>query len=337
MTARQPTLATKVAFLSKPESYPEQPARVDTIETHMSWVFLTDRHVYKLHKPIHTGYLDFSTLEKRRLDCDEEIRLNRPLAPGVYLGKVALVQTEDGSLALNGAGETVEWLVKMRRLPRDCMLDARIDRGNVTKAEVDRFTGTLVEFYRQTHAEPQPEETYRQRFVEETRLNHRTLLAVDRDLEPAALERLRDRLLEFIERHKALFKESACRVVEAHGDLRPEHICLTDPPLFIDRLEFNRGFRLLDPVEELAFLALECEFEGAAWIGDRVFGVYRSLTGEQPESELVTFFKATRAHLRARLSASHLTDHPPRDSVQKWIDKTRAYLELAWRHLPASL
>ncbi len=337
MTTEPSELAAKVAFLRRPESYPERPAQVETIETHMSWVFLTGRHVYKLHKPIRTGYLDFSTLEKRRRDCEEEIRLNRQLAPGVYLGIVALIQRADGSLALEGKGKTVEWLVKMRQLPRERMLDIRISQQTVTTAEVDRFARVLVKFYQQATPEPLPKETYLRRFIEEIRLNHRILLTADRDLEPGRLEQLRDRLLEFIPQHETLLEESACRVIEAHGDLRPEHICLTEPPLFIDRLEFNRGFRLLDPVEELAFLAMECELEGAAWIGERVFLIHRLLSGVQPAPELVTFFKAFRAHLRARLSASHLTDHPPRDSVRKWLDKTQAYLGLAWHHLPPGL
>ncbi len=337
MNVTSPDLSTKVAFLSRPENYPERPAHVVTIETHMSWVFLVRHHVYKLRKPIRTDYLDFSTLDKRHLDCAEEIRLNRELAPGVYLGIVALTQAADGALQLDGKGRPVEWLVKMRRLPRERMLDARIRQGEVTDTEVERFARVLVNFYRHTPHEPMPKERYLHRLINEIHRNHRVLLTADRGLDEAWLERLRDRLLTFVERHEPLLEESARRVVEAHGDLRPEHICLTDPPLFIDRLEFNRDFRRLDPVEELAYLAMECEFMRAAWIGDRVLGIYRSLAGVEPPPELTAFFKAFRAHLRARLSASHLTDHPPRDSVRKWLDKTQAYLELAWRHLSSPI
>ena len=334
MTVRRFGIATKVSFLSKPTAYPEQPPQVDVIETHMSWVFLTDSHVYKLHKPVRTDYLDFSTLALRRLDCEEEVRLNRRLAPDIYLGVVALTLEADGRLALAGTGEVVEWLVKMRRLPHDRMLDVCIARGTVTPADVESFTRILVRFYQQATPEPMAGMAYRQHCNRNVQTNHRILLAADRGLPLAQLERLRDGLLGFIETQTTLLAARALRIIEAHGDLRPEHIGLIRPPVFIDCLEFNRAFRLLDPVEEMAFLALECEYAGAAWIGEQVLDTYYNLSGDRPVPELVAFYKAGRAQLRARLSASHLTDHPPRGSVQKWLNRTRAYLKLAQRYLP---
>ncbi|MFQ5487091.1 MAG: hypothetical protein ACE5ET_01430 [Gammaproteobacteria bacterium] len=327
-------ITTKVVFLSRPAAYPERPQRVEVIETHMSWVFLNDRHVYKLHKPVRTDYLDFSTLERRRADCEEELRLNRQLAPDIYLGLVALTRESDGGLALAGTGEVVEWLVKMRRLPRERMLDTCITQGTVTPTEVDRLTEVLVAFYRQAPPCPMSGEAYRQRWRRDVQTHHRLLLAAaDRDLPVRQLEHLRDGLLGFVQDRPALLAARAARVVEAHGDLRPEHVCLREPPVFIDRLEFNRDFRLQDPAEELAFLALECEHVGAAWIGERLFATYQRLSDDRVNRELLAFYKAARAQLRARLSASHLTDHPPRGSVQKWLDKTRAYLQLAQRYL----
>lgn len=333
MTAQAIDIATKVAFLRRPAVYSERPSQVEVIETHMSWVFLTDSHVYKLHKPVRTDYLDFSSLARRRADCEEEVRLNHRLAPDVYLGTVTLTREPDGGLVLAGRGEVVEWLVKMRRLPHDRMLDACIAQGTVMPAEVDSFTGVLVAFYQQTESEPMSGEAYRQRWCRDVQTNHRVLLAADRGLPVAQLERLRDGLLGFIDTRAVLLAARAGRVIEAHGDLRPEHVCLTEPPVFIDRLEFNRALRLLDPLEELAFLALECEHAGAAWIGERVFDTYQTLSGERPAAELVAFYKAGRAQLRARLSASHLTDHPPRVSTRKWLRKTRDYLELAQCYL----
>ena len=336
MTSQAVDIAAKVAFLRRPAAYAERPSQVEVIETHMSWVFLTDRYVYKLRKPVRTDYLDFSSLARRRADCEEELRLNRRLAPEVYLGLVALNRQADGGLALAGRGEVVEWLVKMRRLPRDRMLDACIAQGTVTPAEVDSFTGALVAFYQQSEPQPMSGEAYRQRWRRDVLTNHSVLLAADRGLPVAQLERLRDALLDFIDTRAALLAERAKRLIEAHGDLRPEHVCLSEPPVFIDRLEFNRALRRLDPVEEVAFLAMECEHAGAAWIGERIFDTYQALSGERPAAGLVAFYKAGRAQLRARLSASHLTDHPPRVSVQKWLRKTRDYLALAQRYLAES-
>lgn len=328
--------ATKVAFLSQPDAYSELTQRVVVVETHMSWVFLTDDDVYKLHKPVRMDYLDFSTLARRRADCEAELRLNRALAPDVYLGLVALTQEPDGSLALAGSGEVVEWLVKMRRLPRERMLDACIARGAVTPAAVDRVTKVLVAFYRRTPACPLSGEAYRRRWRQDVLSRHQGLLAADRGLPVAQLESLRDGLLGFIDAQALLLTERAARIIEAHGDLRPEHVCLSEPPVFIDRLEFSRDFRLQDPAEELAFLALECEHLGAAWIGDRLFSTYQQLTDDGVSEVLQAFYKAARAQLRAWLSASHLNDHPPRDSISHWLAKTQAYLQLA-QHYVAQL
>jgi aminoglycoside phosphotransferase family enzyme len=127
-------ISTKVAFLRQSASYPGHPSGVDVIQTHMSWVFLTDRLVYKLKKPVRFEFLDFSTLERRHHDCQEEVRLNRRLAQGVYLGVTPLTVDAAGRLHLNGEGEAADWLVKMQRLPRERMLDHAIATGRADEA-----------------------------------------------------------------------------------------------------------------------------------------------------------------------------------------------------------
>lgn len=110
------TLDAKVAFLGTPEAYPDRPAHVEAIETHMSWVFLTDRYAYKLKKPVHRSFLDFSTIDARHRNCMEEVRLNRRLAPRIYLGVVPLTIDPAGRMHLNGDGPPIDWLVHMVRL-----------------------------------------------------------------------------------------------------------------------------------------------------------------------------------------------------------------------------
>ena len=119
------SLDAKVHFLLQPESYPEPTLKVEAVETHMSCVFLTDQFAYKLKKPVKTSFLDYSTVELRRHFCEEEIRLNKRLAPTVYLSTVAITR-RDGEMVVGGDGPAIDWLVKMRRLPRDRMLDQAI-------------------------------------------------------------------------------------------------------------------------------------------------------------------------------------------------------------------
>ena len=166
-TATAIGLAEKVAFLERPESYPEFPGAVEPIETHLAWVFLTNRHAYKLKKPARYPFLDFGTLAARRHDAEEEVRLNRRLAPGVYLGVVALVVDRRGNLVLEEEGEPVDWLVKMRRLPRARMLDTAIASETVDDAGLQAVAELLAAFYRTTDRVAVTPTAYRRRFQEE--------------------------------------------------------------------------------------------------------------------------------------------------------------------------
>lgn len=327
-------LREKVSHLSRPESYPEKPAAVEVVQTHMSCVFLTEHHAWKLKKPVRHDFLDFSTLDARRADCEEELRLNRRLARDVYLEVVPLTVTPQGALRLGGDGVVVEWLVKMRRLPAQLMLDHAIRSGSIARPDVRRFTLVLAGFY--ARAEPVPLEPaqFRQRFERDIRANRDGLSPPEYSMPASLVQSITARQLDVLAREAPLFDARVRdrRIVECHGDLRPEHICLEPEPLFIDCLEFNREWRLLDPADELAYLAMECEHAGAPWIGEVVFETYREMTGDDPPTALVRFYKAHRAVVRAKLSAWHLRDHPDSADQGKWIARAQRYLELADRY-----
>lgn len=327
------SLEAKLGLLARPDAYPEAPSRVDVVETHMSWVFLTDSHAYKLKKPVRYDYLDFSTVEARRLDCEAEVRLNRRLAADVYLGMVPLVLDAAGRLSLGGAGETVDWLVRMRRLPADRMLDHLLRNGAVEQPEIVQLARCLARFYAELPAEPLAPETYRQSLAGRIEDNLRELgspeFGLPRDV-PAGLARFQ---LDFLQLHAGLFDQrvQAGRIVEGHGDLRPEHVCLLAQPVVIDCLEFNREFRILDPADELGYLAMECERLRAPQVARWLLEAYGEASGDAPPVALLHFYQSCRATLRAKLALWHLRDdgrHPP----GKWVATARAYLEQAQQH-----
>lgn len=322
--------AAKVAFLRRPASYPEQPLSVDVVQTHMSWVFLTDHLVYKLKKPVCFEYLDFSTLQRRHHDCLEEVRLNRRLAPGVYLGAVPLTVNASGRLQLEGEGEAVDWLVKMQRLPREWMLDQVITSGHVEESAVRTVARLLAGFYCQAEPVNMTTRDYRQRFEQNIHAYTNALLEAAYGLPHHQITLIGRVLQQFLSDQAQRFDARVSKqcIVEAHGDLRPEHICLSDPPVIIDCLEFNRALRILDPADELAFLALECEQAGAPLIGRIVFDTYRQLSHDDPAPSLVRFYKALHALLRAKLSIRHLDDHDAGEH-HKWIQRAQDYLRLA--------
>jgi aminoglycoside phosphotransferase family enzyme len=335
---RAEDLEREVAFLRRPESYGDAAGTVEAIETHLSWVFLTRDRVYKLKKPVRVELRDFSTVELRRRNCLRETRLNRRLAPDVYLGTVALTADAGGALRLGrpGPGRTVvDWLVEMRRLPSDSMLDRRIAARTVSAADVRRVGSMLARFYQSLPPVRLTAAARRRRFRAEIDQARRELAAPAAGLPATPVLAIHDALHQLLERYRDLLDERVRerRIVEAHGDLRPEHVCLTDPPVIIDCLEFERALRLLDPADELAYLALECERLGAPWIREELLGAYRQITGDSPDPALITFYTVFRAYVRARIAILHLRE--PGDH-ERWRTTTQRYLELAAAKLEAA-
>ncbi len=328
--AVDPGIGAKVAFLARPDSYPEPTQRVETVETHMSWVFLTERNAWKLKKPCRLARLDLTSLAARRANCDEELRLNRRLSSGVYLDVVPLSLAADGRLRLAPDGAVVDWLVKMRRLPAARMLDRMIVAGTATEADVRGVAARLARFYAQSAPIAMTGTEYRGVFAAGIAENERTLAAPAYGLPPALIAGTCAWQRDALARHGADFDRRAetGRIVEAHGDLRPEHICLEAEPQLIDCLEFARELRLLDPVDELAFLALECERLGAPQFAAPVFATYAAVTGDAPPAPLLAFYRSYRACIRARIAILHLDDPAPREP-SKWAASALRYLQLA--------
>ena len=340
-TTRQPPtraaaaiqLADKVAFLKRPESYPERPAAVEPVETHLAWVFLTDRHAFKLKKPVRYPFLDFSTLSARRHDSEEEVRLNLRLAPGVYLEVVPLTVNREGRLGLGVEGVPVDWLVKMRRLPRQRMLDFAIAAQTVDDAALHMVAERLARFYREAAPAPLTPAAYRRRLGDELDADARALAERRYGLPADVTGRTAASLRRFIEQRAPRLDARALagRIVEGHGDLRPEHVCLGPPVVVIDCVEFSREFRILDPADELAYLGLECERLGAPSVGPTLLAHYVALTGDDPPEDLIHFYQGVRALLRAKLAAWHLDDRTVSYPSQ-WFNRACAYVALAAKH-----
>jgi aminoglycoside phosphotransferase family enzyme len=329
-TAPLVTLQEKIGHLSRSASYPSYTSRVEVVETHVSVVFLTDDYAYKLKKPVQQGCVDFSTLEARRTDCLEELRLNRRLAAPVYLNVVPLA-ARGAALELEGTGMPVEWLVKMRRLPRAAMLDYAMSAGTVTAEAVDRCMAVLCAFYRSSSPAPLTRDAYRARFARDIAAHGRDLILPAYELPGAAVEATVSRLLGFVTARGDMLNEriAAGRVIEAHGDLRPEHVCLAPEPMFIDCLEFDRGLRLLDTADEAAYLALECVCSGSAAVGGLVLAAYRSHARDDAPDALIAFYQSQRALVRAKLCAWHVNEGLTPPLRTRWLARALRYFEHA--------
>lgn len=324
-----PTLDAKVSFLSRPDTYRPVAGEVVRWETHMSWVFLVGDRVYKLKKPVRFPYLDFSTLARREAACRAELQLNRALAPDIYLDVLPLVDTGAG-LSIGGAGTVVDWLVCMKRLDERNMLEFMIGERRVEIPQLDRLVTALARFYRSATPVFISPTVHLADWKRSLAYNRRVLLDPRLGIEAGLVRRIDRAQRLFLDRRGDLIaaRMRRRRIVDGHGDLRPEHIWLGDKVRIIDCLEFNPRLRVVDPFDEVAFLSLECERLGAAWVGAYIERRMKRMLRDGPVEELFTFYRCHRATLRARLAIAHLLEEHPR-TPEKWPQVAAAYLKLA--------
>jgi uncharacterized protein len=329
LTVEDVTLDDKVAFLSQSECYPHEPAEVLLRETHMSWVFLAGDRVYKLKKPVRFPYLDFSTLERRQAACHAEVTLNRRLAPDVYLDVVPLVAGPLG-LQLGDGGLVLDWLVVMRRLDDSLMLEHLIQSKRVTPAQIDQIMRLLKQFYRQASRVFMSPETHLETWRQNLLYNRRILLDPRLQLLRGLVRRIDQIQRRFLVAGATLLRNRVLNghIVDGHGDLRPEHIWLGDPPKIIDCLEFNPHLRAVDPLDEFAFLSIECERLGGMGTSERIRRLLNWALHDGAPEPLFTFYRSYRATLRARLAIAHLLEPKPRNP-ERWPVLARNYLRIA--------
>ncbi len=299
------TLPDLIAALSRPEAYPHPAAGVEVRQTHISAVFLAGPFAYKVKKPVDLGFLDFTTIDKRRHFCDEETRLNRRLAPNVYLGVVPI--TYDGGAArIDGSGEAIEWAVKMARLPDEASLRWHVRHGDVTTDQLSTLAKRIAEFHRTAEATDRTAAFGR---FEVVAGNARENFAQSRGHVGATVSRaVFDRLEALTEaalsRLRLLIEARAARGVprDTHGDLRLEHVyLLPDGLAIIDCVEFNERFRYADPVADAAFLAMDLLAEGRPDLA-RVFAeAYFAAAGDEEGRRLWPFYIAYRSAVRGKV------------------------------------
>jgi hypothetical protein len=326
-------LARLVEHLSNPTFYPEPTSSVEVIQTHISYIFLTDTLAYKVKKPVDFGFLDYTTLAKRRQMCEREVALNSRLCPDVYLGVVEL-REQDGALSIDGPGETVEVAVKMVRLPRERMLRNVLARGEGNNALFESIAVTLADFHRRTPAHTgagtmsgieRPKFNCDENFAQ-------TEKYVGALVPRRAFEFIRNSTDLFFRRKAGLFtrRVEERRIVDGHGDLHLDSICATEPVRIFDCIEFNERFRIQDAAEEVGFLAMDLEFHGYLPFARTFVDAYVAASGDAELVELLAFYKTYRAYVRAKIN-SFASDDPHIPATARDAARATAshYYELA--------
>lgn len=322
----------KISFLNHASSYTGA-SSVEVRETYMSVVFLTDEYVYKLKKPIKNHVVDFSSLRNRYKNCCEEVRLNQRLAPNIYIGIIPLTLNQTHKLELNGKGIVLDWMVQMKRLPSNKMLNNVVPNNRSEEINVKRCIQLLCNFYKCLPPAIIDPHIYIIKLKDDIKTISYNLQAAVSLLSKDKVGQLTAVISDFIDNHASMFNERVFsgRIIEGHGDLRPEHIYLGNPPAIIDCLEFSRSLRILDIAEELSFLAMECEIIGNRRIGEIVFKTYYTETSDKIPAALIRFYKLKKAILRTYLSIRHITEGQYKNEA-KWLKKAQNYLDLAEKY-----
>ncbi len=325
-----------VEALKDPAFYGPSVEKVEFIQTHISSVFLTGDRVYKLKKPVNFGFLDFSTVELRELNCKAEVELNRRLAPEVYLGVEPITRQGD-RLRIGGDGEILDWLVVMRQLDGDLLGGSVLERGELTEHHVGQLVEQLVPFYEGART---GEGIDRWGTLEAVKYNTDENFTQTREymgklITRERYEHIRDWTNEFYEQRADLFARRVAegRVRESHGDLHLDNIFFQDPPIIFDCIEFNERFRSGDVAADLAFLAMDLDFRGRPDLARHLIDGYVEASGDQGLLELLDFYKCYRAYVRGKISCFTAAD-PALDAIQrrKWKNQARHYFGLAYRY-----
>jgi len=322
-------IAAKIAFLRRPESWGA--TTVDVVQTHLAYVFLVGAEAYKLKRPVHYHDVDYTTLRSRKVACEREVELNRRFARDVYRGIVPL-RSRDGALGFGDEGTIVDWLVRMRRLPADRMLDRRLAAGTVDAGTAARLGRHLADLYRRLAPAERDADAHLARLHRVIAGDQSVLQAHCDGVGARTVERIRDAQREFLVRHRSLVaaRVHEGRIVEGHCDLRPEHICLEDDLSIIDCLEWDGDLRVVDAVADIVFLALECERMGAKPIGDTILAAWLAGAHDGADPRLLAFYASLQASARAKVAVWHLDDPGPA-GPDKWIGRAGEYLRLADR------
>ena len=322
-----------VQALLDPKIYPDATQGVELVQTQMSFVFLADDCVYKVKKPVNLGYLDYTTLDKRRFYCQREVELNQRLCPDAYLGVVPIIE-HGGHFSIGGQGKAIEYAVKMRRLPQEAMMDVLLADNKVSLAMLTGVSEKLAEFHRkaETNASISAFGDLDTIIVNTEENFSQTANYIGNTISKEKYQRIKAYTNRFIEENSALFRQRIAngRIRDCHGDLHAAHICFGNGICIYDCIEFNDRFRYCDVASEVAFLAMDLDHYGRADLSRHFVDAYVTRSQDKEMVALLNFYKRYRAYVRGKVESLKLDDpHISEEEKVRVLAIARNYFELA--------
>ncbi len=321
-----------VEALMKPEAYDEEQGQIELVQTHISFVFLTRNFVYKVKKAVDLGFLDFTTLEKRRFFCEKELELNRRLCGDMYLEVVPINRSD--VIKIKGEGETIEYAVKMKRIPQEKMMNQLLEENKVNSGLVDRIAKIIADFHSKAETNRRISEFGSLAIIETNWKENfeQTREFVGKTLSMKNFKLIRERIDDFMRRNESFFEKRIAegRVRDCHGDIHSGNIFVTDKIYIFDAIEFNERFRYSDVASDIAFLAMDLDFKERTDLSNFFVKRYVKYSRDQELTKLLSFYKCYRAYVRGKVVSFKLKD-PSVGSEEKMaaMKEAKAYFKQA--------
>jgi aminoglycoside phosphotransferase family enzyme len=321
-----------VDALLTPEAYPQDAGKIELIQTHISFVFLTKNYVYKVKKAVNFGFLDFSTLDKRYAYCKKELELNRRLCPEIYLEVVPI--TKSNGIMVNGNGVTIEYALKMKRLPQERIMTLLLKEKKVDKKTIDKVARIVAEFHSKAQTSPEISGFGSLKIVKTNWDENfaQTKKYINQTVPKPEFQFIQTKINTLMEKNKSLFESRIAdkRIRDCHGDLHSGNIFITGKICIFDAIEFNDRFRYSDVAADVAFLAMDLDFQQRSDLADYFIESYIGYSKDQQLIQMLPFYKCYRAFVRGKVISFRLDD-PNIKSEEKVsaTNEAQAYFKLA--------
>lgn len=334
-------MALMIEDLNKKTAFPEPTDEIKLIQTHISIVYVCDNYVYKIKKSVNFGFLDFSTLKKRKYYCNKEVELNSRFSKDVYLD-VYPVTFNGKNHSINGEGEIVDYAVKMRRIPDKDLLKSRFNNNTVAINDIERVAKAIADFHKKSKRSEEIDGFGKLKTVKfNTDENfQQTQEFIDNSITNEQFNDLKNWTDEFYDNQSNLFEKRIKdeKIRDCHGDLHMEHIVLSDPIIIFDCIEFNDRFRYSDTLSDIAFLLMDLEFNGGEIFSKNLCSLYLNFADEKKDKEtmdILNYYKVYRAYVRGKVTSFILNDknvtederNNARTIAQKYFSLAHSYIK----------
>jgi aminoglycoside phosphotransferase family enzyme len=321
-------------------AYEQNPGKIELIQTHISFILLTEKFVYKVKKAVNFGFLDFESIEKRRHFCEKEVEINRKLCGDMYLEVVPINKAR--IIKIKGKGKTVEYAVKMRHIPQKTLMNKLLEENKIDKKIIDKIAKIVANFHSRIDNESEAGKFHYQVKIDPiVEINweenfEQTKVFIGKTISSREFLLIKNQIEKFIRANMELFRKRMAngKVKYCHGDVHSGNIFIADKIYIFDAIEFNDRIRLSDVTADVGFLAMDLEFRKKQTLASFFVNRYCKYSKDKELKKLLSFYKCYRAYVRGKVVSFRLNDiNIEEKEKEKAKKEAQAYFKLAFKYV----